>query len=62
MVDRCVCCGTIIPEGSMVCQICKEDRGKDPVQDKPTQKIARNPSKKWTIFGKRMSRSCYLSG
>ena len=24
MEERCVCCGAIIPEGSMVCQACRQ--------------------------------------
>ena len=31
MVDTCVCCGTYVPEGRMVCPICEEEpiRGAD---------------------------------
>lgn len=35
MEDRCVCCGTVIPEGYMVCPACVME--KEP-QDRKTRK------------------------
>lgn len=33
-VDRCVCCGEIIPEGRMVCPQCEDETEKDGEQAK----------------------------
>lgn len=35
MVDRCVCCGDIIPEGSMVCSNCQKKYQSDQGRAEP---------------------------
>lgn len=36
MVERCVCCGAVVPEGRQVCPICEADT--DRPAEKPLQK------------------------
>jgi uncharacterized Zn finger protein (UPF0148 family) len=55
-VDRCVCCGEIIPEGRQICPIC-EYWGQEKVKQKLQAKSPEPKPDRWfnllkSIFGK----------
>ncbi len=59
MVDRCICCGCIIPEGRMVCPDCmdktiEQKDGSEPIIIPETTEIIQKKHFRGRLFGNKL--------